>query len=379
MGMNNIKAGRITVEIKLLNPDRILNIFWKRNINIYKINKKNISTMRLDIDYINYDEVCEVIKGLGGKITIVKRKGTIFWLRSLKGKISLVVGLLVFLGVIFLLSNYIWAIDINVQENISPFEIRQQLKEIGIKPGLAKKHIVVEDIEKKLENANNEILWLRVRVEGSTLNVTIEEKINPPTEWSGQYGNLVATEDGEVVKVYTYAGRPAVKQEEMIKKGEVLIEGIDGKEGQEYIIPPRGMVIANTFHEKTMQLKLTGTRLERSGNKETEYYISLFGKKIYLKKAIKDFKEYDRVEKSGKIFNEVVYYERTEKEIELTEEEAEKIAIENLEESLKKDLTRDSKVVDKIVKKQLDNEGNLTIKVVFVVEKNIVNNIPVQY
>ena len=138
----------------------------------------------------------------------------------------------------------------------------------------------------------------------------------------------------------------------MIKKGDVLIEGIDGKEGQEYIIPPRGMVIANTFHEKTMQLKLTGTRLERSGDKETEYYISLFGKKIYLKKAIKDFKEYDRIEK---------------------------IAIENLEESLKKDLTRDSKVVDKIVKKQLDNEGNLTIKVVFVVEKNIVNNIPVQY
>ena len=379
MGMNNIKAGRITVEIKLLNPDRILNIFWNRNINIYKINKKNISTMRLDIDYINYDEVYEVIKALGGKITIVKRKGAIFRLRSLKGKISLVFGLLVFLGVIFLLSNYIWAIDINVQENISPFEIRQQLKKIGIKPGLAKKHIVVEDIEKKLENANSEILWLRVRVEGSTLNVTIEEKINPPTEWSGQYGNLVATEDGEVVKVYTYAGRPAVKQEEMIKKGDVLIEGIDGKEGQEYIIPPRGMVIANTFHEKTMQLKLTGTRLERSGNKETEYYISLFGKKIYLKKAIKDFKEYDRIEKSGKIFNEVVYYERTEKEIELTEEEAEKIAIENLEESLKKDLTRDSKVVDKIVKKQLDNEGNLTIKVVFVVEKNIVNNIPVQY
>ena len=232
MGMNNIRAGRITVEIKLLNPDRILNIFWNRNINIYKINKKNISTIRLDIDYINYEEVCEVIQTLGGKISIVKRRGFIFWLRNMRGKISLVVGLMLFLVVIFLLSNYVWAIDINVQENISPFEIRQQLKEIGIKPGLAKSDIVVEDIEKKLENANSEILWLRVRVEGSTLNVTIEEKINPPTEWNGQYGNLVATEDGEVVKVYTYAGRSAVKQEQMVKKGDVLIEGIDGKEGQ---------------------------------------------------------------------------------------------------------------------------------------------------
>ena len=287
MGMNNIRAGRITVEIKLLNPDRILNIFWNRNINIYKINKKNISTIRLDIDYINYEEVCEVIQTLGGKISIVKRRGFIFWLRNMRGKISLVVGLMLFLVVIFLLSNYVWAIDINVQENISPFEIRQQLKEIGIKPGMAKSDIVVEDIEKKLENANSEILWLRVRVEGSTLNVTIEEKINPPTEWNGQYGNLVATEDGEVVKVYTYAGRSAVKQEQMVKKGDVLIEGIDGKEGQEYIIAPRGIVIANTFYEKTMQLKLTGTKLERSGERETEYYISIFGKKNIFKEGYK--------------------------------------------------------------------------------------------
>ena len=90
-------------------------------------------------------------------------------------------------------------------------------------------------------------------------------------------------------------------------------------------------------------------------------------------------KEYDRIEKSGKILNEVIYYERVEKEVDITEAEAETIALENLEVSLKNELTRDSKVIDKIIKKQLDSNGNLTVKVVFVVEKNIVNNIPVQY
>lgn len=379
MAMNSIKSGRVTIEIKLINPDRILNIFWSRNINIYKINKKNISSIRMDIDYINYDEVCEVIKALGGKVNIIKRRGVIFYLKNISKKLSLVVGLMTFLVVIFLLSNYIWAIDINVKQNISPFEIRQHLKEIGIRPGIAKKDIVVEDIEKKLENVNSEILWLRARIEGSTLNITIEEKINPPTELVGEYGNLVASEDGEVVKVYTYGGRSVVKQGQMVKKGDILIEGIDGKQGQEYIIKPNGIVIANTFHEKEMQLKLTGTKLERSGERETEYYISIFGKKIYLKKAIKGFKEYDRIEKSGKILNEVIYYERVEKEVDITEAEAETIALENLEVSLKNELTRDSKVIDKIIKKQLDSNGNLTVKVVFVVEKNIVNNIPVQY
>ena len=40
-------------------------------------------------------------------------------------------------------------------------------------------------------------------------------------------------------------------------------------------------------------------------------------KKFILKKAIKDFKNYDKIEKSGKIFNKVLYYERIEKEINL--------------------------------------------------------------
>ena len=121
MAMNSIKSGRVTIEIKLINPDRILNIFWSRNITIYKINKKNVSSIIMDIDYINYDEVCEVIKALGGKVNIIKRRGVIFYLKNISKKLSLVVGLMIFLVVIFLLSNYIWAIDINVKQNISPF------------------------------------------------------------------------------------------------------------------------------------------------------------------------------------------------------------------------------------------------------------------
>ena len=379
MALNNVKSGRVTIEVKVLNPDRILNILWNKHIEIYKVKKKNISTIRLEIEYLDYDEVCEVVRNFGGKITIIRREGFIFKLKELKKQLSLAIGLIVFLVVLFCLSNYIWAIDIDVKQNISPFEIRQQLKDIGVQPGIAKKDVVVEEIEKKLENINSEILWLRVRVEGSTLKVTIEEKINPPTEWTGEYGNLVAMQDGQIKKIYTYAGRAIVKQDQMVKAGDVLIQGIDGKEEQQYIIPPRGIVIANTFYEKTMKLQLTGTKLERSGNEDKEIYISIFGKKLYLKKATKDFEYYDRIEKSGKIFNEVVYYERIEKTVNLTEDEAEKIAIDNLEESLKNELTRDAKIQDKIITKQADGNGNLTIDVVFVVEKNIVNDVPVQY
>lgn len=60
---------------------------------------------------------------------------------------------------------------------------------------------------------------MRVRIEGSTLKVVIQEKINPPQTKSYEYGNLVASKDGEVKRVYTFAGRSAVKTGELVKNG----------------------------------------------------------------------------------------------------------------------------------------------------------------
>ena len=49
------------------------------------------------------------------------------------------------------MSNFIWSIQIETKNNLSPFEIRQQLNKIGIKPGLKKSDVNVYDIERKME------------------------------------------------------------------------------------------------------------------------------------------------------------------------------------------------------------------------------------
>jgi glyoxylase-like metal-dependent hydrolase (beta-lactamase superfamily II) len=93
---------------------------------------------------------------------------------------------------------------------------------LGIKPGISKKIIDVKDIERKLENLNPDILWLRIRIEGSTLKVNIEEKVNPPSQLEGQYGNLVATKEGEIQRIYTFGGRAAVKVGQFVKEGDIV-------------------------------------------------------------------------------------------------------------------------------------------------------------
>ena len=379
MAFDKMKKGKILVEIKVLNTERILNLFWKKNIRVYKVKKKDFATLILEIDYLSYLEVKECVESLGGRINIIKSEGFVFFLGNIKKKLSLVIGGVMFLCIIYYLSTYIWAVEVDVQQNIPPFEVRKQLNSIGIKPGIAKSSIDVKEVEKKLENMSSEILWLRARIEGSTLKVVVEEKINPPQEQSYEYGNLVATMEGEIKRVYTFAGRAKVKSGQLVKAGDVVIEGIDGNEGGEYILPPRGIVIANTFYEKSMNVKVNGTQLERSGEKDSDIFISIFGKKIYLKKAIKDFEHYDKIEVSGRIFNKVLYYERIEKDINLSEDDAIENAVNELEKSLLNELSRDAKIVDKLVDKEMKDDENLLVKVVFVVEQNIVSEDTVSY
>lgn len=379
MAFDKVKKGRILVEIKILNTEKLLNLFWTKNIRVYKVKRKDVATLILEIDYLNYEEVKVIVEKIGGRINIIKSNGLVFFLGNVKKKLSLFIGAAMFLCIIYYLSTYIWAIEVEVQKNIPPFEIRKQLSSIGIKPGISKEDIDVKDIEKQLENISTEILWLRVRIEGSTLKVVVEEKINPPQTESYEYGNLIATREGEIKRIYTFAGRAKVKSGELVKSGDVVIEGIDGSEGGEYILPPRGVVIANTFYEKSMSIKVNGTMLDRSGNKDSDIFISIFGKKLYLKKATKDFEHYDKIEMSGKIFNKVLYYERVEKEVNLSEDDAINNAVTQLENSLLNELSRDAKVIDKIVDKQMKDKENLLVKVVFVVEQNIVSEETVSY
>ena len=379
MGFDNLKKGKILIEIRVLNPEKILNEFWVNGIKIYKIKKKNITTLLLEVDYINYYSIEDIIINSGGKVKIIQGKGFIFFLGDIKKRITLAIGIMIFIVLIYCMSSFIWAIEIEVGNNIAPFDIRQQLSEIGITPGIKKNNVDVTAIEKKLENINSQILWLRVRIEGSTLRIVINEKINPPAQAEKQYGNLISVKEGEIQKIYTFSGVAKVKPGQVVKTGDVLIEGIDGEETEKYLVEPKGVVIANVFYEKEMKIQVSGNDLVRSGEKDEDIYIKVAGKKIYLKKALNNFKYCDKIEDSGKIFNKVLYYEKTEKNISLTDSQVQSLALTTLEESLQKDLSREAKIVNKIITKEKIDDEFIKVKIVFVVEENIISNTPISY
>jgi len=309
--LEKLKVGRITLEVSAPVPEKFLNLLWSKGVEIKNINRLDITTLRLEIGYLEYKEVEKAAKKCKGKIHIVSRGGLIFLIIRLKRQVSLIAGSLVFLGGLYLLSTHLWAIEITTKENVAPFEIRKQLAQLGIKPGISKNDINVYTLEKKIENINSNILWIRTRIEGSTLKVVIEEKVTPPTINNDTVsGDCVAKMDGEIKRIYIKSGTAKVAPGNMVKEGDILIKGVEGKEGGEYSVAAKGTVIANTFYEKEMEVKISGTKLEKTGEKNEDLYLEFFNKKIYLKKAINNFKYYDKIDNNNGFINQVTYFER---------------------------------------------------------------------
>lgn len=370
-----LESGKIIVEVSVISPERFLNILCSNNIKAYKINRINITTVRLEIDYNDYEEVVKEAKNLKGKTKIIGKQGMRFFISSLKNKLSLVIGLIFFIGVLYILSTRIWAVEIDTKENVTPFEIRKELTSLGVTPGISKDKINVYDLEKKIQDINSDILWIRARIEGSTLKIILQEKVTPPQiEQEAREGDCIAKVGGEIKRIYVSSGTAKVSVGDFVNEGDVLITAIQGREGDEYSVEAKGSVIANTFYEKEMEIQVNGTRIENTGNTDSDIYLNLWGNKIYLKKAINNFKYYDKINNNEGFFNKVTYFERSEKEVNLNRDEAIKEGAENLEKSLIKSLSNDAKITNKDISIQDLGNGKIRVKVMFIVEQDIIAN-----
>lgn len=374
MNLSKINGGEIKVEVSAINLEKVLNGLWKNKINITGIKKIDMATMRFYMRYSDYNEAEKIILKCKGKCRIIGMNRVAYTIAHFNKKISLFLGIVGFLAVIFILSNFIWSIDIETKSNLSPFEVRKELKSIGITPGISKNKINVYSIEKKIEDIDDSIMWIRVRIEGAALKVVIKEKVNPPKINNEKPKAVYAKMDGEIKNIFTISGNPAVMPGDIVKKGDELILPLEGREGFEKEVQPSGTVIANTFYKKYMEIQISGNVLKRTGRKQSDIYISVCNKKIYLKKHIEQYESYDKIEERNGLFNKIEYYEKKGEEIKLNKDEEINKCFKTLEESLKKSLSNDARIVGSKMESEEQQDGRLLVTVFFTVEQNIAEN-----
>ncbi|MCM1990794.1 sporulation protein YqfD [Oceanirhabdus seepicola] len=369
---NNVNKGKIKVKVYGYNLEGFMNSLIKDGVKFIKVRKSEFNCLILTVDEKEISHVKNRAISFNCKVEIIWRRGIGKIIDNYKGRITFVIGFVFFLLTIRVLNSVIWEIDIVSEKYISPFEIKEILKENNVYKGIKKESVNLKYVEKIVRESNEGIEWVDAQVIGGKLIVHLKEReelLRPFEE--REPCSIVAAKDGVISKIYSAEGEIVVEQGDVVKKGDMLITAVQGKEGKEYLVHAQGSVIAKTFYERSEIVKKEQEITIRTGEKAVQMYFTLFNKKIYLINNLKKFKNYDKIIDNDGTIKKITYYEtqKKTKKIDNIEKYIEDIQF-SMEEDIDKYLYKNSKKVETL-KQYEELEEGYKVWVVVIVEEDI--------
>lgn len=230
---------------------RFVNLCRNNGIELRHLVRRE-NAIQMEIDAENFKKLRPLVRKTHVKIHILNRHGPAFFFYRHKRRWWFLLGMTVFAGMIYILSLFVWQIDIDGNRKYTDALILQALAQMDVKTGCRKSEIDLPEIEEELRIMYNEITWVSASIAGTKLQIELREgdlKISG-SSGGGQTGNvkrvenrennsktqngesetdlpanLVADEDAIITNLVVRRGTVAVRYGDEVKKGDVLIEG----------------------------------------------------------------------------------------------------------------------------------------------------------
>lgn len=160
-------------------------------------------------------------------VNITEEKGWRVWLRPIRLRYGLLLGLLP-VAAFFWWSNYtVRSIEIYGNERISDTHLLTIMEEIGIYRGAKYADIDFSLAEQLLRLKLSDIEWISLRHTGGRLVVTLEEETKAPPLYNDRIPtNYIATVCAQITDMKIYNGTAAVGIGDAVKEGDILISGV---------------------------------------------------------------------------------------------------------------------------------------------------------
>lgn len=184
------------------------------------------NALQIEIDAKNFKKLRPLVRKTHVKIHILNRQGPAFFFYRHKKRWWFLIGAAACAGIIYVLSLFIWQIDIDGNSKYTEALILQALAQMNVKTGCRKSEIDLPKIEEELRIMYNEITWVSASITGTKLQIELREG-NLKTSEVSESGpaDLVADEDAVITNLVVRQGTAAVHYGDEVKKGDVLIEG----------------------------------------------------------------------------------------------------------------------------------------------------------
>ena len=315
--------------------------------------------------------------------------GAPFLFKHLLRNSGIFFGAIVFIVVILFLSNMVWGVEIKGANPATEYKIRKELNKMGVKTGNLQFFIDdAENIQRKLTNKIQVITWVGVELQGTTFHLQVVEKKEPKKIEELGPRNLVAKKEAVITKIFVEKGQQLVNANDHVNKGELLVAGTIGKEGQTELVSAKGEIIGETWYKSQVELPLQSTFQVFNGNEKEKHSVELgnvnipiwgFGKPKY--------KEYVTEVAAKKIrflkwelplsFVNTTYRESEQVTRTYTNEEATEIAKEIARKDIKSQLSEDANIKGENILHQAIENGKVILSIHFQIIENIAEGQPI--
>ncbi len=378
--------GYVRIEVEGYFIERFINLCNNKKILIWNLKREKNVKMYLNIGISDFKKISRIAKKTRCRVKIKKKRGVPFLLNRYKKRKIFGVLLIALIAVIFISSMYIWNVDIKVKNDLKIDGIEENLEKLGLRKGINKSKIDTEYIINQLLLEREDISWIGIDIEGTSAIVSIVKADEIPKVIDNKdYCNIVAKKDGMITKITARNGTAKVKPGDIVKKGDVLIEGImEGKYTETRKVHSLGEIQAKVWYTNSEKVYFMQIVKNKTGKEEIKYELNFnnYTLRLYNKFSKFDLYETERENKQlkfGKNFyfpisiTKIINKEEDEEQIQYNLEEAKDIAVKSVSESIESEIEKKENICDKIVKTQ-NSEDFVEVQMVYEVLEDIGEN-----
>lgn len=373
--------GYLTVRVEGLYLEKFLNMAVANGIEFWDVKRLSMTEMNLKLSIKGYRSIKKFLSRTGCQVYIEEKNGLPFSIFKVRRRAMLGIGFAVFIFLIFMLSSFIWSVNVTGVKTTDTGEILKNLSDLGVRAGAFKPGISVSKVENDMMIRMDSLSWIKVKLVGTRAEVEVVERVPPPKIIpQDKPCSIVASCDGIIVKIVATKGDVLVSPGDPVRKGQILVSGVIKREGIETrYVHSVADIKARTWHDMEATVPLESSRWERSGKKKTGIYIIAGSKKYDIRKVSVPYKTYDRVVNSFKLIDtdkfqfplEVIiehYYETAERKVKLSPEEAKSRAIDAVEKEIIDNFSPDAKIINKKINVSIKDNKAYAVESVETVE-----------
>lgn len=206
-------------------PERLLNMTMKNGIQLWGM-RSDSSSLTAYIAAREYKLLRPFAKRCELTLKCTKKGGLPFIISQYKIRSGLLVGAILYIAISIILSGYIWNININTSGSINEYELREELRSLGLYEGAKISDINIQDIEQQATIDMDNIAWISINITGTLVNIELSPRIDKKIPTDKTPSNIIASSDGVITGIEAGEGKPSVKIGEAVVKGQMLVSGI---------------------------------------------------------------------------------------------------------------------------------------------------------